>query len=418
MSMASCPYFGSAADEAKSGCPFAGLLTQLRSHRQNPTAPMVGPDPGQKTVKGCLCKTTCGASVDDGYKCDWCYTQDSCGQSGLQGHYDYCVYPDNKTFEALSFKEKNDFFWSAITRDKKRAASYASLTTCLTEDVQTSFWNFKDELPAGRVKGIHSIGAICKFELNVASDSPYTGLFSSGPQEGFVRMGGATTWDKSSKGYPPGLGIKFARSGVQSGSFVALVSLDTALFNFMKMNFSNHIAPPASTATKLLAKKFDQASQCPSQVGLSDMASYTQSGEKVSKPKVPFKLFLVPSAEVQRPDTPKTIDDVMAELKSFKVGTTLFTVYACGKGNGDAEISPTAGGVETACGDAFKLGDMVTTTECTTSAYGDAKFSIRHQPIEEDWVLNPEFLKQYPAKEACDWHTEPTAGGIPKQCGS
>lgn len=197
---------------------------------------------------------------------------------------------------------------------------------------------------------------------------------------------------------------------------MALVTLDTTTWNFMKYNFSNHIAPAASTATKVLVKKFQQASQCPSQVGLSDMATYSQDGVKVDRPNFPFKLFLVPSPEVQRSDTPKSIDDVMSDLESFKNGTRLFSVFACGKGNGQAELEPTSGGVDAACGDPFKLGDMLTTSDCTTSSYGDKSFFRRHQPIEQDWTLKPEFLKQYDAKAACDWSSDPTPSGIPKQC--
>ena len=56
-----------------------------------------------------------------------------------------------------------------------------------------------------------------------------------------------------------------------------------------------------------------------------------------------------------------------------------FTVCACGnQGNGQAELTPTAGGVEAACGEPFKLGEMMTTSACTTSAYGDASFFIRY----------------------------------------
>ena len=136
---------------------------------------------------------------------------------------------------------------------------------------------------------------------------------------------------------------------------------------FLAFNFSNHIGPPASLSTKVLVKKFQQASQCPSQVGLADMATYSQDGAKAAVPKVPFKLYLVPSAAVQRPDIPKSIDDMMAELTNFTVGTTLFTAWACGKGLGEAELTPTTGGVEQACGEPFKLGDVVTTSACTTS---------------------------------------------------
>jgi len=417
-----CHYTGFPKDSATSACPF-GRSSDAPSTSLDalPTHLTASPDAGQNTAMGCECKTACGASIDDGFKCDWCHTPTGCGKFGIvgisrQGWYDYCVYPDDPSFEAKTFEEKNTFFWGMVTQDKHRAKEYPSPARAVTEDVQTSFWNFKDTMPAGRVKVIHGIGAVCQFKLDVAAGSPYTGLFAPGPQLGFVRMGGALTWDAKSQGYPPGLGIKFARTGLPSGGYVGLVSLDEALFNFMGKNFSNHIAAADGLAPKVLVKKFNQASQCPTRVGLSDMATYSQDGMTVAEPKVPFKLYLVPSQEVQRSNDPKGISEVMADLESFKKGTSLMSVYACGKGLGDAENQPTTGGVENACGDPFKLGEMVTTTECTTSAWGDAKFFFRHQPIEEDWAKNPEFLTQFDAKTACATEDTPTVGGIPKSC--
>ena len=164
---------------------------------------------------------------------------------------------------------------------------------------------------------------------------------------------------------------------------MGLVNLDIAVFDFFKYNFSNHISPAKAFKIKVLEKKFRQASQCPGHVGISDMATWAQNGSKVAVPKFPFKLFMVPSAEVRGPDTPKDVDDLMREFQSFQIGTKIMTVYACAKGNGDAENDPTAGGLEKACGEPFKMGDIVTTTECTTSAYGDKKFFFRHQLIEE-----------------------------------
>lgn len=130
------------------------------------------------------------------------------------------------------------------------------------------------------------------------------------------------------------------------------------------------------------------------------MAKYDQSGAEAAQPKTPFKLFMVPSAAVQRSNVPKDIDEVMADLASFPVGTDLMDVYACGRANGDKEFQPTEGGIEGGCADPFLLGKMVTTTECTTTAYGDAKFFIRHQPIEADWAENPSILDQYDADTA------------------
>ena len=96
-----------------------------------------------------------------------------------------------------------------------------------------------------------------------------------------------------------------------------------------------------------------------------------------------------------RSNAPKLVDDVLADLASFPVGTPLYSVYACGKGAGDAEMAPTTGGVEGACGDALLLGDLVTTTECTASKYGDEKFFIRHQVRGRTCSLKCAQLRSY-----------------------
>lgn len=47
---------------------------------------------------------------------------------------------------------------------------------------------------------------------------------------------------------------------------------------------------------------------------------------------------------------------------------------------------------------------------------GDTKFFIRHQPIEDDWLLQPDFLTQYDAPKACGWSGAITPGGRPAGC--
>lgn len=284
-------------------------------------------------------------------------------------------------------------------------SKYPSVLKVITESAQTTFYNKGDEMPSGRVKAIHGIGVVCSFKIDNTDESPYTGLFEPGRQEGFIRMGSAV--DYSNGGLTPGVGIKFPRTGRLSGNYVALHSLEFGQsWNFFASNLSNHIPPPSSDLKqKLLVKKFNQASNCAPQVGLSDMARYSQDG-KYHNPeslKFPFKLFLVPSEEVQTPATEKTVDQVNAEMTAFPVGTRLYTVYACGKAAG-SEMKPTEGGVETVCGMPLKLGDMVTTDKCTSSAYGDKSFQIRHQPVEEDWQVDPSILDQsgYNPYKACD----------------
>jgi len=374
----------------------------------------IKPDAGQMTYKGCKCKSYCGPDHTDAFNCDFCRTEDWCGHPSLLGSWDYCVYPQDDTFEAQSHRSKTDYWWGQITANTHGVSKYPNVLGLLTKSIQTSFDNWKDEMPAGREKYIHTIGSICKFNLEITNASPYTGLLGPGNQEGFIRMGSAV--DYSNGGLTPGIGYKFARTGVPSGNFVSLHSLDLGQsWNFFKYNQSNHISAPKGVAVAL-GLKFNQASQCAPQVGISDLARYSQDGTEHNPPKFPFKLFFVPSEEVQMDEKPKTPDQVHGEMAKFPVGTKLFTAYACDTPLGH-ELTPTDGGLEKACGSPLKLGEMITTSECTTSSYGDSKFHIRHQRIEEDWALRPEFLKQYDAKKACGWiGSSVSTHGTPKTC--
>merc|ERR1712007_203413 len=152
-----------------------------------------------------------------------------------------------------------------------------------------------------------------------------------------IRMGSAVSYDNG--GLTPGIGVKFTRTNRHSGNYVALHSLDFGgPWNFFANNLSNHIPPPSGFQQNLLVKKAN------------------------------------------------------AEMRSIAIGKTLYTVWACGQPSKNEE-KPTTGTVQEACGDPFELGDMVTTSICTSSAYGDKKFHIRHQPVEEDWEANEQILK-------------------------
>ena len=142
-------------------------------------------------------------------------------------------------------------------------------------------------------------------------------------------MGSATEVTKSS-GLIPGLGIKFPRTNAKSGNFVALHSLDPLpdnSYNFFAKSFSNHIPPPVDRLKKVLSKKFNQASGCAIQVGLSDLASVTQAGEKVEHPEFPFQLILEP-ADVSMPADPIDTATLSTRLNAIPIGTALFNVYA------------------------------------------------------------------------------------------
>lgn len=348
------------------------------------------------------CTNDCGTSLWDKFKCDYCQTRKGRGN---------CVYSPVKSFESKSSSEKVKFYdekiqgSGVVNPDTRSTVQLAPLA--LKQSVDTVFDNFAPEMPSGRVKAIHSRGVHCKIKFDVGS-SPYTGLLGRGSHEGFIRMGPAADLEL---GMTPGVGFKFLRSGVHSGDFVAMWSTAGGQSNnFFASNMSNHV-PPAEGAKTVLAKKFEQATICAPHVGLSDFARYDSHGRKYA-PKIPYKLFFVPTQEVQRTAKPKTKEQLLKEL-SFSSGTKIFDVYACGSATSRETIGVTT--LEETCGSPKYLGPMTTTGQCVESDYGDQQLHIRHTRIEEDWELMPEFKKV--AQAACGRSDSDWRAGSPSRCG-
>lgn len=368
------------------------------------------------TVRGCKCKSssTCDADVGTGFKCDTCKTEGSCGTFSLLGRWDHCDYRPAtvESFISKSSQSKMQYFWNNIVANTTSYPEYPLLSNILTS-MRTSFDNYRPEMPAKREKMIHSVGSVCQFEFDVSSDSPFTGLLSPGLKTGLIRMGGAVDATDSA-GLTPGLGFKLPRSGRPDGDFVMLYSLAMGdSWDFFHLNHSNHIAP-ASGVVQILAKKFEDASQCPFQVGLSDLARYDQDGAESNTPKFPFKLFMVKGPTVQTGRKGQTVAAVHSELDAIPAGTTLYNVYACTRPSSN-EAMPSEN--LDSCGGALPLGAIKTSSRCTTSWYGDTSLHIRHQRIEEDWQLEPSYMKMdsYNADEACGKRVD--KNGAPPTCG-
>jgi len=368
------------------------------------------------TLGGCTCKASSACEADIGtlFKCDTCRTKNGCGTFSLLGRWDYCDYrpPTAARFIMQSSTAKLDYFWNKVIANTTRYPEFPLLSNVLSS-MRTTFDNYQPEMPTGREKMIHSVGSVCKFELKISGSSPYTGLLSPGSQKGLIRLGGALD---PADGLTPGLGFKLPRSGVPDGDFVMLHSLRAGdQWNFFLKNQSNHLEPVSGGATSILVAKFKEASQCPYQVGLSDLARYSQDGTEHSRPRFPFKLFMRPNSALKTGTRGETVDAVHSEIDAIPVGSTLYTVYACRNAAGD-EYFPSED--LSSCGNPLLLGEVKTTSRCTTSWYGDASLHIRHQRIEEDWQLEPSYLKQgkYDANTACgarvDVRTQPA------QCGA
>jgi len=295
--------------------------------------------------------------------------------------------------------------------DSTRYPTYPLLSNILTS-MRTTFDNYQPEMPAGREKLIHSVGSVCKVEWTIPSDRGYTGILESGTHKGFIRMGGAVD---PKEGLTPGLGLKFPRSGRHDADFVMLYSLvEQSSWNFFGLNQSNHIAPAVDFATKVLAAKFKDASQCPYQVGLSDLATWNEDGAE-SKPKFPFKIFFEVNPRLETGRRAQTIDGVHAEIDSLSKGTVLYTAWACTEPKGD-ETAPSET-LEASCGKPVRLGPVSLASGCSTSYYGDSALHFRHQRIEDDWRLQPSLMKwgKYDANVACAATVR--SDGAPPICG-
>ena len=193
-------------------------------------------------------------------------------------------------FTSLTWNEKHDQTWSNIVADAA-VGPYPKMTGIFKESMKTVFDNEWDVMPEGRKKFIHSVGAVCPFVVGI-KDSPFTGIFQNGESHGMIRLGSAGPIGEGN-GVTPGGGVKFFRSGESSADFVILNQLGPIVnenHNFFAVPLSNHIPEDAPKAFAPLNLKFCQAQSCPTKVGLSDVCTYDQDGNKADDVVFPFKV--------------------------------------------------------------------------------------------------------------------------------
>eukprot|EP00928_Gymnodinium_smaydae_P062252 TRINITY_DN4615_c0_g1_i1.p1 TRINITY_DN4615_c0_g1~~TRINITY_DN4615_c0_g1_i1.p1 ORF type:complete len:418 (-),score=33.55 TRINITY_DN4615_c0_g1_i1:102-1355(-) len=336
-----------------------------------------------RTPKGCRCKYPPKTSFSDWYGCEWCHTEGRCGKWSWVGYWDRCIFPVENTYEAQDHSTKRNMLWNRVMGTSGRSARtlslFGTLTAIIRTSMRTAFDNHRDVLPPGRAKVIHNQGVHCKFDLVVSSASPYTGMLGPGTHQGIIRMGNALAIDKMpmrDKRMFPGIAVKFLRSGVESANFVALRgSGQGGSFNFFDSYLSNHVAPPTELT---LLRKFRQASACAPMVGLSDVCSRSQDGRLVYKPKFPFEIRFHRAGQNFPDNSSLTDAGLLQQLQSIPSGTVLYKVYA---------LDSPATSRETL------IGELKTTSACVTSTFGDKGMSFRHQRMEDDFKLRPDWVR-------------------------
>ena len=109
------------------------------------------------------------------------------------------------------------------------------------------------------------------------------------------------------------------------------------------------------------------------------MASYTQDGQQESSVNFPWSLRFAPSGQYSFPSTvAEGYTNFLDDLATITSGSVLYDVYAMDK---PSEL----GGTE------MKIAQIKTVSEMTTSNWGDEKMFIRHQRMDDDLKIHPEW---------------------------
>jgi hypothetical protein len=93
-------------------------------------------------------------------------------------------------------------------------------------------------------------------------------------------------------------------------------------------------------------------------------------------------------------NVPMNQEQLMNKLTEVPVNAPLFDIFAYDSPNGTPQ----------------KIGSFVPNESCVMSKFGDSSLFIRHQRVEEDWQLRPEWLSQMDPRVECDlssFTTEP-----------
>lgn len=179
----------------------------------------------------------------------------------------------------------------------------------------------------------------------------------------------------------PGLGLKFLRDGVDSANLVAMYSVDGQPddWNFFANDWSNWISTPSGSATKALAAKFATATDMIQTVGLSDWVP--EGGQ------YPFKLRFSPTSEVSSLFSSDFPGDPLAyvdQLQTVPENAKLYDIYAW-------DSPEQLGGTEAL------IGTLQLDGKLTSSSWGDQHLFFRHQLMDDDVKIHPEWAPYVPS---------------------
>ena len=135
--------------------------------------------------------------------------------------------------------------------------------------------------------------------------------------------------------------------------------------------------------------RFCTTGHCITKVGLSNVCTHNQEGTEYQDPIFPFKISFEPNPEVSFPDAaPGSMTEFLDQFKAIPVGTKLYTIKAIQ--NPENPIDSI-------------LGNLVIADECVSSNFGDTEMFFKHQWIEDDIALRPEWIDNYSEDCYCNF---------------
>ena len=269
-----------------------------------------------------------------------------------------------------------------------------------TDNFSPTFEHFRDDLPYAHEKRIRSVGGVGLVTWHPTpniSNNPYTGFFETGTPYALIRLSYTSPSDVT--GTTPGLSLKLFRDGIPSSSMLAMESLEGQTSgNFFEYDFSNHLAPAMTTLLRYVGHRFSQYS-CPStRTGLSEIAlstdaivnmnPYQQVQRSSSSPiNFPFRVIFRPNPTLTQQFASHPPDGSLFDmLTAIDVGTTLYDVFAVPDAESEEEIH---------------VGNLELTRKLQPSVLGDTFIFFRHQKVEEDYVLRPQYNVQDAGTPSC-----------------
>lgn len=329
--------------------------------------------PIERNEEGCTCEK-CEARAIDYWECDRCIDA-QCRGNVLERVFRkraHCRYDSVSAYENQPAAVKREVLWKEVLKTKNERGPEGSaartLRLAISSSMRPPFDNHRDTMVPGRPKGVHMQGAVCKFDLTIHSDSPYTGSLAPGTHPGLLRISSATPMPV---GLLPSVAVKFLRNGRISDNTVAIAKgereKEKGWFDF---DLSNHIEPPF--ALRVL-QKFQQASGCTSMTGLSSVCTYNETGLRAAEVLFPFEISFRPHSDVKQYSG---VD--LDTLATIPAGKVLWELWATASPAVDAPQQ--------------KLGFFKTTSQCHISSYGDEILHFKHQRLEEDMQLRPEWV--------------------------